>query len=161
MSPARVAAEAHPLIGQRVRMESKAAPGGRVVGTVTSVDPDAVRLTTEAGTALALPYRSVDKVEVSGGEGSRMSEGAGIGFIVGAGLGYAVSAANPGALRWGSMTQPEANLVGAAIFAPIVGFIGAAIGSRHKAERWQKVQWRGVTFDIRPLPAGLVVTARW
>jgi hypothetical protein len=146
-------------VGKRVRLKADGIEG-RVVGTVQSVDPGAVRLKT-AGGAQDVPYRSIRRVEMYIGEGSKAAEMGGYGFVLGAAAGYALSAASPGTLRWGRMTQPEANLVGAAIVGPLGAIIGAAIGSGTKTEEWKEVEWRGVTFDLRPAPGQIAVRLRW
>src|SRR3970040_700465 len=74
--------------GQRVKVNSPEARGTLVV---QSAGLDTLVLTaTNGGETRSVPFASISRLEVSGGERSRLSgfgRGAGFGFLIGAGVG--------------------------------------------------------------------------
>lgn len=145
--------------GQRVKVNSPEAQGTFVV---QSAGADTLVLTAPNGSETrAVPIASISRLEVSGGERSRMSgfgRGAGFGFLIGAGVGgmwgFADGDDECSGDNWClfQMSAGEKALLGGVVIGGLGGVIGGLFGVANPGERWQRVPVRRVAAG--PAPGG-------
>ncbi len=121
------------VVGTRVRLDTT--DGALVIGTIVSVDPDSVRVSTNAiGTILSLPLSRVVSYELS--LGRNRARGAKRGAAVGGALGVALIVST---LR-GDTVSVNRQRDDRHLAVPIaIGLtaVGAAIGAAIAPERWE------------------------
>ena len=145
--------------GQRVKVNS---PEARGTFVVQSAGLDTLVLTTPNGSETrSVPFASISRLEVSGGERSRMSgfgRGAGFGFLIGAGvggmLGYADGDDECSGDSWClfQMSASEKALVAGVAIGGLSAVIGGIVGVANPGERWQRVPVQRVSAG--PAPGG-------
>ena len=145
--------------GQRVKINS---PEARGTFVVQSAGLDTLVLTAPNGSETrSVPFASISRLEVSGGERSRMSgfgRGAGFGILIGAGiggvLGFADGDDDCAEAGWCfiEFSAGEKALLGGVVMGGLGGVIGGLVGVANPGERWHLVPVRRVAAG--PAPGG-------
>lgn len=139
--------------GDRVRVSAPGWPGvgGRVVGAITALDKDTLRVRSEKGGAVvALPLWAVERLDVYTGRTTRATNaliGAGAGAAVGAVFGGALGAATCKAGDDGfggdcrtRRKRTEFILAGAALLGAPAAALGALLGVGVPREHWRQAE---------------------
>lgn len=145
--------------GQRVKVNS---PEARGTFVVQSAGLDTLVLTAPNGSETrSVPFASISRLEVSGGERTRMSgfgRGAGSGFLIGAAVGGIIGFADGDDDCSGAtfcileMSAGEKALFAGVLIGGLGGAIGGIIGMANPGERWQRVPVQRVSAG--PAPGG-------
>lgn len=137
-----LAAQQHPdlVVGSRVRVS--VSDGRRLTGRVEQVTADTVVLLPEGQTAVSIPIAAMNHVDVSRGSESRGQSAwryAKWGAAIGAGSGAISLGLQHDQVGDGSSVG-SAVALGAWSGMLFGGLIGAAIGTGHSGERWERVR---------------------
>lgn len=145
--------------GQRVKVS---APEARGTFVVQSAGLDTLVLTSPDGSETrSVPIASISRLEVSGGERSRMSgfgRGAGFGFLIGVGvggmLGFADGDDDCAEAGWCfvELSASEKALLGGVVIGGLGGMIGGIVGVANPGERWRRVPVQRISAG--PAPGG-------
>jgi hypothetical protein len=113
-----------PDSGTRIRVYSPALDKGPIVGTLLSVDSEALRLRgANAESATTIPVASLARLEVAAGKRQHKAQGALLGFVVGALAGAVLGAA----------TYSDKSCVefcfGPGLDAAVGGILGGVVGT--------------------------------
>jgi hypothetical protein len=145
--------------GQRVKVS---APEARGTFVVQSAGLDTLVLIAPNGSETrSVPFASISRLEVSGGERSRMSgfgRGAGSGFLIGAAVGGIIGFADgdddcaEAGWCFVELSAGEKALLGGVVIGGLGGVIGGLVGVANPGERWQRVPVRRVAAS--PAPGG-------
>jgi outer membrane lipoprotein SlyB len=154
---APVAEAQHRLVeGDRIRVSWRDRMSNSAEGRYQQASSDSIAFTTREGVRLAVPLRSVQKLDVALGVRTRQREfalgGAGVGGVIGAIVGAA------SAKKEATLTGPEYPTLGDPFTGGVVGglagglagaFVGGLIGRGMQADRWQSVDLRAYNVSLR------------
>jgi hypothetical protein len=128
--------------GARVRVTLLEQPDSpRLIGTIRSLPPDALELTTAPDSpATTISRLQIARVEVSRGMKSRAGHGAVTGALIVGLAGAAGGLILGSAIREGDSSTDELVGIGFAGGGLIGAVLGAAIGSGSRAESWETVK---------------------
>ncbi len=144
--------------GARIRVRSTQLGGRAMIGQLTSLDNDVLRLKAdETSPAVALARSSIREIEVSAGVHSDADKGAKVGAWIfgtaGAAVAFCAAAGNPD--REPSDGSPAAmTLVAIGTGVAIGALLGAAVGSSTTSERWNTVEKARLGVGVGPVRHG-------
>jgi hypothetical protein len=117
------------LLGERVRLRTREGLP-TVVGQLTSLTPDSLRVTGRSGAPRTLAYSDITSWERSNGYVDRTMKGMFGGFWIGLGAGTLVGVA----------TLDEFAGIGSLLGGVAGGFIGLAVGCARSGDDWEAVE---------------------
>ena len=146
----------HRLVeGDRVRVSWRDRMSNSAEGRYLTASSDSVAFTTREGVRLAVPLRSVQRIDVALGVRTRQREfalgGAGVGGVIGAIVGAA------SAKKEATLTGAEYPTLGDPFTGGVLGglagglagvFIGGLIGKGMQTDRWQRVDLRAYNVSL-------------
>ena len=146
----------HRLVeGDRVRVSWRDRMNNSAQGRYVESPADSLVFTTREGVRLAVPFRSVQKLDVALGVRTRQREFA-IGGAVGGGvIGAIIGAAT--AKKEATLTGAEYPTLGDPLTGGVLGglagglagaFIGGLVGRGMQTDRWQSVDLRGYNVSL-------------
>ena len=143
--------------GGRVRVSSETLPSGAVVGTVTSVEVDAVVLTRRAGDPpVRIALDAGTKLELSVGRRSQWARGALMGATIGAVPGLLLTFGDYSSDVHGDGPSPAAVAAMGAVGGALVG---AAVGWAIKRDEWREVRLPTAGLGLLPWHGGVAAAA--
>ena len=130
----------------------------RVVGTMVTLAADSMILRTNQAEALALPFPSIARLEISRGQKSRVAAGVGYGALAGFGTGAIVGVVlcRPGCGDETDLT-PLVALVTGGIGAGAGALIGGLIGANSRSDRWERVPLDRPRVALTPTRDGIAL----
>ncbi|HEY6852630.1 MAG TPA: hypothetical protein VI139_00170 [Gemmatimonadales bacterium] len=133
--------------GQRVRVMAPAVSPTPIVGAFARLAGDTLVVETPAS-AWRIPRGSVTRIDASRGMQSHTGQGALIGGVLGAGV-TALALGNS-SLCADLEAQGTCAAIGAGAGGLAGLLLGAAIGSYHKSERWERVPANALRVTLAP-----------
>jgi hypothetical protein len=159
--------------GERIRVYAPSEYRERVVGSIWSMEHDAILVKNETNTTWRIAYPTITRLEVAAGQKSDWLMGGVVGVLLGGALGgtgtYLVCQSLDVGFGTPTSAETEAACRSDAVKGLIAGSVGGAIigmgiGSLIKTERWEEVPLERLrlqpvaTFDGR---VGLAVSLRF
>lgn len=129
--------------GTQVRVETRAAPGERLVGRVLASTPDSLSLLPRRDAPpVALHYPDLLSLEVRGGEDRRR------GFLIGAGVGAGI------AVVFGGIDAAGGEMTAGDVASIAIGnaLIGGLVGYAFAPKGWQRLPLSAATRPVQAPP---------
>ena len=147
--------------GDRIRVKTVSAGGDQLIGIYQGSEAEHLVLLLSESARMEVPWKDINRVQVSRGSGSNAGKGAAIGGGVGAALGLAaglvVAADNSGFF---DDVGPE-DVIGSTVFMGAIGAgVGALIGLAARSEKWDTVARQQWQIQVEPdMKGGVTVGA--
>jgi hypothetical protein len=132
--------------GSRIRITERGARSDALSGTVITMRADSVvmRLDNNARRS-SFALAGLSRFEVSEGKKGHANAGGGIGFLIGAGIGALIGSIST---TGGDHLEGAASVMAGSGIGAVVGtFVGAAIGAKHKTEKWVDVEVESISIS--------------